>query len=60
MAADHHVTGEDLVYETRGAVGLIRINRPAQLGAFTWPMLERWGQALADARLAANRKAAKA
>ena len=35
---------------TRGAVGLIRINRPAQLGAFTWPMLDRWAQALASAR----------
>jgi len=50
MASDHDVADEDLVYETRGAVGLIRLNRPAQLGAFTWPMLERWAQALTSAR----------
>lgn len=50
MAAADHVADDDLVYETRGAVGLIRINRPAQLGAFTWPMLDRWAQALVSAR----------
>ena len=45
MASAHLVADDDLVYETRGAIGLIRINRPAQLGAFTWPMLDRWAQA---------------
>jgi enoyl-CoA hydratase/carnithine racemase len=50
MATTHLVADEDLIYETRGAVGLIRINRPAQLGAFTWPMLDRWAQAIASAR----------
>jgi enoyl-CoA hydratase/carnithine racemase len=50
MATADLVVDDDLIYETRGAVGLIRINRPAQLGAFTWPMLDRWAQALASAR----------
>jgi enoyl-CoA hydratase/carnithine racemase len=50
MAPTHDVADDDLVYETRGTIGLIRINRPAQLGAFTWPMLDRWAQALAGAR----------
>ena len=50
MAATHDVADDDLIYEVSGAVGLIRINRPAQLGAFTWPMLERWAQALVSAR----------
>jgi enoyl-CoA hydratase/carnithine racemase len=50
MAPDHELAGDDLVYEVNGAVGLIRINRPAQLGAFTWPMLDKWAQALASAR----------
>ena len=50
MAPTHDVADDDLIYETRGAVGLIRINRPAQLGAFTWQMLDRWAEALASAR----------
>ena len=50
MAANHQVADDALVYETRGAVGLIRINRPKQLGAFTWSMLDRWAHALASAR----------
>jgi enoyl-CoA hydratase/carnithine racemase len=50
MAADNHVADAELVYEIRGAVGLIRLNRPPQLGAFTWPMLESWAQALNNAR----------
>jgi enoyl-CoA hydratase/carnithine racemase len=50
MASTHDVVDDDLIYETRGAIGLIRINRPAQLGAFTWPMLDRWARALASAR----------
>jgi enoyl-CoA hydratase/carnithine racemase len=50
MATADDVADDDLVYETRDAVGLIRINRQAQLGAFTWPMLDRWAQALVSAR----------
>jgi enoyl-CoA hydratase/carnithine racemase len=50
MASAHDVADDDLVFATRGAVGVIRINRPAKLGAFTWPMLDRWAQALASAR----------
>jgi enoyl-CoA hydratase/carnithine racemase len=50
MASAGDVADDDLVYETRGAIGLIRINRPAKLGAFTWPMLDLWAQALASAR----------
>jgi enoyl-CoA hydratase/carnithine racemase len=50
MASPRDVTADDLIYTTRGAVGLIMINRPAQLGAFTWAMLDRWAEVLADAR----------
>jgi enoyl-CoA hydratase/carnithine racemase len=50
MAPDHELAGDDLVYEVNGAVGLISINRPAQLGAFTWSMLDKWAQALASAQ----------
>jgi len=39
-----------LTYEVRDRVGLIRINRPDKLGAFTWPMIDTWADALIAAR----------
>jgi len=37
------------VVETRGAVRVLRINRPAKLGAFNWPLIDQWADALAAA-----------
>jgi enoyl-CoA hydratase/carnithine racemase len=42
--------GDVLLVETRGAVRILRINRPKQLGAFNWEMIDRWADALAAAR----------
>lgn len=52
MANDHGVD-EDcwLSYQVVGAVGVIRIDRPEKLGAFTWPMIDRWAEALTAAQL---------
>ena len=44
------MTDEELSYEVRDQVGVIRINRPDKLGAFTWPMIDRWADALITAR----------
>jgi enoyl-CoA hydratase/carnithine racemase len=44
------MTDESLSYQVRDRVGLIRINRPDKLGAFTWPMIDRWAEALIAAR----------
>jgi len=47
-AADE--AAEDIfVVETRGAVRVLRINRPAKLGAFNWPLIDQWADALAAA-----------
>jgi enoyl-CoA hydratase/carnithine racemase len=48
VATDHSLA--DLSYEVRDAVGIIRIGRAEKLGAFTWPMVERWTEALVEAR----------
>jgi enoyl-CoA hydratase/carnithine racemase len=50
MATDHQLADDELSYDVRGAVAVIRINRPARLGAFTWPMIDQWADALAAAR----------
>jgi enoyl-CoA hydratase/carnithine racemase len=51
MAADHGIDADHgLSYEVLGAVGLIRIDRPEKLGAFTWPMIDRWAEALGSAQ----------
>jgi enoyl-CoA hydratase/carnithine racemase len=50
MAADHELDHDDLTYDVCGAVAVIRINRPTRLGAFTWPMIDRWADALVAAR----------
>ncbi|MGC0367546.1 enoyl-CoA hydratase/carnithine racemase [Rhodococcus sp. 27YEA15] len=42
---------EELRYEVVGSVGLIRIDRPEKFGAFTWPMIDAWAEALSCARL---------
>jgi enoyl-CoA hydratase/carnithine racemase len=39
-----------LTYEVDDWIGLIRIDRPAKLGAFTWAMIERWAEALGSAQ----------
>jgi enoyl-CoA hydratase/carnithine racemase len=41
---------EVMIVETRGAVRILRINRPKQLGAFNWAMIDRWSEALVAAR----------
>jgi enoyl-CoA hydratase/carnithine racemase len=48
VATDHSIA--DLSYEVREAVGIIRIGRPSKQGAFTWPMVQRWSEALNEAR----------
>jgi enoyl-CoA hydratase/carnithine racemase len=48
VATDHPLA--DLSYEVTDAIGIIRIGRAEKLGAFTWPMLERWTEALIEAR----------
>ena len=51
MAPDREVTeGRGLSYEVLEGVGLIRIDRPDKLGAFTWTMIDRWAEALASAQ----------
>ncbi|MER5628002.1 enoyl-CoA hydratase-related protein [Streptosporangium sp. NPDC002544] len=51
MATDHGVASDEgITYQVLGAVGLIRIDRPARLGAFTWAMIDRWAEALVSAR----------
>lgn len=41
---------DELIVETRNAVRILRLNRPQQLGAFTWEMLDHWAAALVDAQ----------
>jgi enoyl-CoA hydratase/carnithine racemase len=51
MAPDREVAdGGGLSYEVLEGVGLIRIDRPDKLGAFTWTMIDRWIEALVSAR----------
>ena len=51
MAADDEVAdGRGLSYEVLNGVGLIRIDRPDKLGAFTWTMIDRWTEALVSAQ----------
>jgi len=40
---------EVLVVETVGAVRVLRINRPTKLGAFNWPLIDQWTDALVAA-----------
>jgi len=42
--------GPGLSYEVLEGVGLIRIDRPDKLGAFTWTMIDRWAEALVSAQ----------
>src|ERR1700759_5233952 len=42
--------GRGLSYEVLEGVGLIRIDRPDKLGAFTWTMIDRWAEALVSAQ----------
>src|ERR1700749_4673135 len=42
--------GRGLSYEVLEGVGLIRIDRPDKLGAFTWTMVDRWAEALVSAQ----------
>jgi len=44
------MTHESLSYEIHGLVGLIKINRPEKLGAFTLPMIDKWASALTTAK----------
>ena len=51
MAPDCEVAdGRGLSYEVLEGVGLIRIDRPDKLGAFTWTMIDRWAEALVSAQ----------
>ena len=51
MATDDEVAdGCGLSYEVLEGVGLIRIDRPDKLGAFTWKMIDRWTEALVSAQ----------
>lgn len=51
MAPDHQLEEHcGLTYEVDDWIGLIRIDRPAKLGSFTWEMIERWAEALGEAR----------
>ena len=51
MASDREVAdGRSLSYEVLEGVGLIRIDRPDKLGAFTWTMIDRWVEALVCAQ----------
>jgi enoyl-CoA hydratase/carnithine racemase len=51
MAPDREVAdGRGLSYQVLDQVGLIRIDRPDKLGAFTWAMIDRWTEALVSAQ----------
>jgi enoyl-CoA hydratase/carnithine racemase len=51
VASDREVTDRcGLSYEVLEGVGLIRIDRPDKLGAFTWMMIDRWAEALVSAQ----------
>lgn len=50
MASDDKLEALELTYEVNDSIGLIRINRPARRGAFTWDMIERWADALGEAQ----------
>ena len=51
MAPDCEVAdGRGLSYEVLEGIGLIRIDRPDKLGAFTWTMIDRWAEALVSAQ----------
>ena len=47
---DEVVPDEVLAVETRGAVRVLRIDRPKRLGAFNWQMIDEWAAALVAAR----------
>jgi enoyl-CoA hydratase/carnithine racemase len=51
VAPDREVAdGCGLSYEVLEGIGLIRIDRPDKLGAFTWAMIDRWAEALVSAQ----------
>jgi enoyl-CoA hydratase/carnithine racemase len=50
MGTDNELSDDLLTYDVDRAVGLIRINRPSKLGAFTWPMIDSWAEALIEAQ----------
>ena len=51
MAPDREVAdGCGLSYKVLEGIGLIRIDRPDKLGAFTWAMIDRWAEALVSAQ----------
>jgi enoyl-CoA hydratase/carnithine racemase len=51
VAQDREVAdGCGLSYEVLKGVGLIRIDRPDKLGAFTWTMIDRWTETLVSAQ----------
>jgi enoyl-CoA hydratase/carnithine racemase len=51
VAPDREVTdGCGLSYEVLEGVGLIRLDRPDKLGAFTWTMIDQWADALVSAQ----------
>jgi enoyl-CoA hydratase/carnithine racemase len=51
VATDDEVAdGCGLSYEVLEGIGLIRIDRPDKLGAFTWKMIDRWTEALVSAQ----------
>jgi enoyl-CoA hydratase/carnithine racemase len=50
VQATYQTDDEVLIVETKGAVRVLRINRPRQLGAFNWAMIDQWADALVAAR----------
>jgi enoyl-CoA hydratase/carnithine racemase len=51
VASDREVADRcGLSYQVLDGVGLIRIDRPEKLGAFTWNMIDRWAEALLSAQ----------
>jgi enoyl-CoA hydratase/carnithine racemase len=51
MASDHQLDEHcGLTYQVDDWIGLIRIDRPGNLGAFTWEMIDRWADALTEAQ----------
>jgi enoyl-CoA hydratase/carnithine racemase len=51
MASDHELAEHcGLTYDVDDSIGLIRLDRPGKMGAFTWQMIERWAEALEAAQ----------
>jgi enoyl-CoA hydratase/carnithine racemase len=51
------MSADELVFEVNDTIATIRLNRPERLNAFTYPMLEAWGDAIEAARDDANVRA---